>query len=267
MTDFVTELDEMIRARKKMTSPLYQLILSGNATQRLLQTFVLQRLPVKRLWTRGLLGIAARIEDNTLRALFVENVYEEETGRLSGSERHLSTFEEFGRSVGLSIEQMTDIDELPETVALAAHNRRVCNDSSVHFTAGLAAVVLLMEGQPPIVSSSGSSMLAVMRDVYRLPEWGYEFFVHHASSDVGSEAVSELEDEHAEAARNTLRRYCDTPELQAQAVQELARSLDLRHAHFDAILAAGYSADEPVFRYDEATVADQARVPNAAPVG
>ncbi|MEX0169010.1 TenA family transcriptional regulator [Streptomyces sp. LMG1-1-1.1] len=248
MTDFVDGLDRMIRERRKMTSPLYQTILTGKATERLLAEFVRHRWPIKSMWTRNILGIASRIEDYRLRALLVENVYEEETGALSGSKRHLETFADFGVSVGVPRESLSTEDPRPETRAVIEHNVSVCN-SDVHFTAGVASVLLLMEGQPPIVSDGGNSMLSVMRDVYALPASGLEFFVHHASADHDADAVSELEDEHADAARELLRRYCTTPELQEGARTALARALELRHRHFDMILAAGYDPSEPVFRY------------------
>ncbi|HVB41347.1 MAG TPA: iron-containing redox enzyme family protein [Streptosporangiaceae bacterium] len=250
MSTFIAELDQRIKERKKMTSPLYQTILAGKATDRLLATFVIQRWPIKSLWTRNILGIAARVEEYRLRALLVENIYEEETGALSGSHRHLDTFADFGRAVGVSAEQLARTPSFPETDAVVAHNIRACN-SEIHFTAGIASVLLLMEGQPPIVTDGGRSMLAVMRDEYALPDWGYEFFVHHASSDAGADAVSDLEDEHAEAARELLVRYCDTPESQAQAIGFLERALELRHRHFDAILRQAYDPAEPVFKYQD----------------
>jgi pyrroloquinoline-quinone synthase len=249
MSDFIAELDEMIGARRKTTSPLYQTILAGKATQRLLRTFTLQRLPIKRHWTRNLLGIAARIEDHQLRALYVENAYEEETGALSGSRRHVTTFEDFARAVGATDDEMLRIENFPETDAVIAHNVRTCNDTSVDFTEGAASVILLMEGQPPIVDDEGNSMLAVMRDRYLLPDWGYEFFVHHASNDATGNGVSELEDEHAWAARELLRRHCDTDEKRERAKQALATAIELRHNHFDAILREGYDPTEPVFAY------------------
>jgi pyrroloquinoline-quinone synthase len=249
MSKFVASLDRMIQDNRKMTSPLYQTILVGNATERLLQTFVVQRWPIKSLWSRNILGICSRIEDYRLRALLVENIYEEETGALSGSRRHLETFADFGRAVGVTREELEHVKPFTETTAVVDHNVSVCNNSAVHFTAGVASVLLLMEGQPPIVNRDGRSMLSVIRDDYRLPDWGYEFFVHHASGDASDDAVSGLEDEHAEAAREILVRYCDTPERRTQATEYLARALELRHRHFDAILAAAYDPAEPVFRY------------------
>lgn len=248
MTDFVAELDRMIGERKKMTSPLYQTILAGKATERLLRDFVLHRWPIKSFWTRNILGIASRIEDYRLRVLLVENIYEEETGRLSNSGRHLDTFADFGAAVGVTAEDLANAPVAPETAAVVAHNVRVCNGDA-HFTEGVASVLLLMEGQPPIVDTDGSSMLSVMRDVYGLPASGYEFFVHHASAAEGDGAVSELEDEHAAAARELLRRYCDTPQLQENAIAALRAALELRHRHFDMILATAYDPAEPVFRY------------------
>ena len=79
-------------------------------------------------------------------------------------------------------------------------------------------------------------------------EQGPDVFVHHASSDTGSEAVSDLEDEHADVMREILRRYCDTEDLQQRAIASLRRALDLRHQHFDAILGKFYDESEPPLR-------------------
>lgn len=251
MSDFIAHLDGMIAQRRKMTSPLYQTVLTGKATRRLLQNFVLHRWPIKSFWTRNILGIASRIEDYRLRVLLVENIYEEETGALSNSGRHLDTFAAFGAAVGVTARQLECAPVAPETRAVIDHNVRVCNSGEVHLTEGVASVLLLMEGQPPIVDQGGSSMLSVMRDVYGLPAQGCEFFVHHASATAGDDAVSELEDEHAEAARELLRRYCTTDEQRGRAVQALSTALELRHRHFDMILAAGYDSTEPVFRFGQ----------------
>jgi pyrroloquinoline-quinone synthase len=246
VTDFIATLDRMIHERRKMTSPLYQTIMSGNATQRLLQNFFVHRYPIKAFWTRNILGIASRVPDYTLRVDLVENIYEEETGNLSHSKRHLQSFADFGYAVGATDEQMQNGPLLPETKAVIDHNVEVCN-GTVHFTAGVASVLLLMEGQPPITAGK-ASMLSVMRDTYGLPPEGIDFFVHHASSDPGASGVSELEDDHAATARELLTRYCDTPALQEQAVFYLDRALQRRHAHFDAIHRF-YDPAEAPFRY------------------
>jgi pyrroloquinoline-quinone synthase len=250
VSEFVAELEVLINARAKTTSPLYQTILAGKATERLLQTFVIQRWPIKSWWTRNLAGVAGRIDDIAIRRSLIENAYEEETGALSNSKRHVETFEDFGRSVGVDPASLPDAELLPETIAVIEHNKNACNNTNVHFTAGAASVLLLMEGQPPITNEAGSSMMAVMRDAYGLPEWGYEFFKHHASSDSDQTGVSELEDEHTEPLRELLARYCDTPELRAQARESLAAAIELRHTHFDAVLREAYDVTEPVFRYD-----------------
>jgi pyrroloquinoline-quinone synthase len=248
--DFIGELDAVIAARRKMTSRLYQTILAGNATLRLLQNFVIHRYPIKAHWTRNILGIASRIDDYKLRRELIENIYEEETGVITQSKRHLETFIDFGLSLGLTRDEILEAGPLlPETRAVIDHNVRVCNFHDVHFTLGVASVLLLMEGQPPIVNRDGSSMLAVMKDVYRLPPSGFEFFVHHASGVEGG-AVSEIEDDHAETARRILTRYCVTEPMKDDAVAALQRALDLRHQHFDAMYRF-YDASEPAFRFEE----------------
>src|SRR5678816_2487549 len=77
---FLAACQDRIQERRKMTSPLYQVVLEGRATQRLLQNFVIHRYPVKNLWTRHLMGVGGRVEEYELRRKFVENCYEEETG-------------------------------------------------------------------------------------------------------------------------------------------------------------------------------------------
>jgi pyrroloquinoline-quinone synthase len=249
--DLVQELDAAIERRKKMTSRLYQIILAGDAPRSLLQAFVAHRYPIKNLWTRNILGIACRVDDYDLRWPLVENVYEEETGKISGSSRHLDTFIRFGECVGVDMETIASTPLLPETKAVMDHNTRACN-SEIHFTAGVASVLLLMEGQPPIISKQGESMEAVMREVYRLPREGYEFFTHHASGEAEDSGASELEDVHAAAARTILRKYCTTEELKAQAKEFLERALEVRHRHFDAISDRFYDPREAPFRYGEA---------------
>jgi pyrroloquinoline-quinone synthase len=246
--ELIEDLDSRIARRKKMTSRLYQTILAGRASKTLLQNFVIHRYPIKTLWTRNILGIASRVDDYELRRQLVENIYEEETGGISGSHRHLDTFIRFGECLGVGREVIENAPVLPETEAVMKHNLLACN-SDIHFTAGVASVLLLMEGQPPIVARSGESMEEVMRDIYRLPPSGYEFFTHHASSRESDQGASELEDEHAEAARAILRQYCTSEELQAQALDFLDRALEARHRHFDAILDLYYNEQDSSFVY------------------
>jgi pyrroloquinoline-quinone synthase len=87
-----------------------------------------------------------------------------------------------------------------------------------------------------------------MRDVYRLPPSGVGYFSQHASA-TGTGAVSEIEDEHASAARRLLARYCDTEERRRAAHTALARAVELRHQHFDAIVREGEGPSEAPFRW------------------
>jgi pyrroloquinoline-quinone synthase len=241
----------MINERRKMTSRLYQVVLEGQATLRLLQNFCIHRYPVKNLWTRHLMGVGGRIDDYELRRKFVENCYEEETGAFTRSDRHVATFIEFGLSLGLNEEEITQAPLLPETRELMDHNLDACNNTNVHLTEGATSVLLLMEGQPPIVNSAGQSMAAVMRDVYGLPKKSFEFFTHHASSGAEEQHVSLLEDEHTAAVAKVLDRYCTTETLRMNAIRSLEKSIELRHKHFDALYERFYDPAEPAFRFGE----------------
>jgi pyrroloquinoline-quinone synthase len=251
MSEFIESLRERINARKKMTSPLYQVILQGKATKRLLQEFIINRYPIKELWPRNLMGVGHRISDYALRCGIAENVFEEETGHFSGGGRHLNSFLNVGLSLGVTPEEIEARERMPQTQVLMDTNLQDCNDSENHFTQGVASVLFLMEGQPPIVSTGDSSMEMVFRDVYGLPEEGYDFFSHHASGTSKDEAVSEIEDEHTNNVIAVLEKYCDTDELKAKAIAALENTIELRHQHFQAIYERYYDASEPVFRWNE----------------
>jgi pyrroloquinoline-quinone synthase len=94
-------------------------------------------------------------------------------------------------------------------------------------------------------------MESVMRDVYRLPISGYEYFTHHASSSANDDckAPSELEDTHSAACRDLLEAYCTTDEQQNNAIDFVKKSIQLRHEHFDAIYSNYYKQGEPAFRH------------------
>jgi pyrroloquinoline-quinone synthase len=249
--DFLQKLTDIIWERRKITSPLYQIIMKGEATRRLLQNFVIHRYPIKNIYVRNVMGVGSRIEDHKLRRLFVENIYEEETGASSNSGRHVQIFLTFGEYLGVSAETVINTPMLPETKALVDFNLNACNNTNVPIGDGAASVLLLMEGQPPIVNKNGNSMESVMRDVYKLPKKAYEFFTHHASSNVDKKYVSDLEDTHTSAIMEVLRRYCTTDELQQSAIRSLETAIDLRHKHFDALYEKFYDPSEPVFRYSE----------------
>ena len=61
MDDFLQKLTDIIWERRKITSPLYRLIMSGEATLRVLQNFVIHRYPIKNIYTRNLMGVGSRI--------------------------------------------------------------------------------------------------------------------------------------------------------------------------------------------------------------
>jgi pyrroloquinoline-quinone synthase len=162
----------------------------------------------------------------------------------------VQTFLTFGEYLGVPAETAINTPMLPETKALVDFNLNACNNTNVPIGDGAASVLLLMEGQPPIVNKNGNSMESVMRDVYKLPRKAYEFFTHHASSNADQKYVSDLEDTHTSAITEVLRRYCTTDELQQSAMRSLETAIDLRHKHFDAMYEF-YDPSEPVFRYSE----------------
>ncbi len=225
---FVEKLKNIVEENKKITHPLYQIIMKGEATSELLKNFVLHRYHIKSFWTRNISAIHSKTPDVETRKELAENIYEEETGKLTGTMRHLELFFKIGEQFGLTWEDIENCDILPESQDVIDWNNKVCGPDH-HLVEAVAALIVYMEGQPP-VSWDGRTMNEAMKHFYNLNKEGVQYFTIHSSHDM------EVEEDHAEAGYDILRKYAINEELQEKAIMALYKSVEVRMKHFSAIL-------------------------------
>ncbi|MGF7046230.1 pyrroloquinoline-quinone synthase [Paenibacillus sp. DS2015] len=237
---FVEKLKSIVTENQKITHPLYQIIMKGEASSELLKNFVLHRYHIKSFWTRNISAIHSKTSDVNVRKELAENIYEEETGKITGTMRHLDLFFKIGEQFGLTWDDIDNCNVLPESQDVINWNNQVCGPDH-HLVEAVAALIVYMEGQPP-VTWEGRTMNQAMSHFYNLNEAGVSYFVIHSSHDM------EVEEDHAEAGYELLRNYAITEELQEKAVAALYKSIDVRMKHFSAILrATGINVEaEPV---------------------
>ncbi|MGK5730422.1 TenA family transcriptional regulator [Streptomyces sp. URMC 124] len=116
------------------------------------------------------------------KALLV-NMYEEETGRLSGTKNHVRLMEDFIRAIRIDDETRDAAVAYPQTQELIDYRMELCKDPS-RYHLGAAAVMVASEGQN-LEDTAGQNRHTLLGKVYGVTEQDTLFFSVHAKEDVG----------------------------------------------------------------------------------
>lgn len=158
------------------------------------------------------------------RGALLANVYEEETGRLSGSDNHLLLMQRFLRALGISDVQRESERPLPATAELIRYRLQAVRDPMRYHVAA-ASVLIASEGQN-LSTASGESRHALLRRVYGLSEADVLFFSVHEVEDVG----------HVEQGLGLVSALCTHEHLQTEALQAVNHTCRLFQRMHDEVL-------------------------------
>lgn len=209
-------IDEIIAERSLLTHPFYQVWQKGELTMDALRGYACQYYHHVEAFPKYVSGAHANCDNLADRQELLENLVEEE----QGPNNHPELWLKFGEALGLDRSDMTDVDPLPETVALDETFRRITKDSG--FVPGIAALYAY-ESQVPEVA--GTKMEG-LKEFYGLntPD-ALRFFVVHHSLDV----------EHSRVTRDMVARHADTPEKQEKAIKAVEESADALLKFLDGV--------------------------------
>ena len=156
------------------------------------------------------------------RALLI-NVYEEETGRLSGTDNHVVLMQNFIRALGIGDAQRDAEMPHPATAALIDYRLdAVRNPTRYHV--GAAAVMIASEGQN-LETKAGEARHSLFGKVYGLNEADLLFFSVHQSEDVG----------HVEQGLNLVTALCTTEKMQQESLEAVDRTCKLFYGMYENI--------------------------------
>jgi len=175
------------------------------------------------------------------RALLI-NLYEEETGRLSGTDNHVVLMQRFLRALGISDAERDAETPLPATAALIDYRLNAVKDPACYHV-GAAAVMIASEGQN-LETRAGEARHVLFERVYGLAEADLAFFSVHQAEDVG----------HVEQGLSLVTALCSTERMQLEALHAVDHTCRLFHAMYDGIHQAHRAAAS-------------ARAPTVAPQG
>lgn len=218
---FVGELFAMVRERRSFgRHPLWQRILEGKLARRKMPVFAAQFFLQVREFPRALSALHSRCYNPAERLKLAESLYEEETGRISGSAPHPELFIRLGLGLEMRREEMIEADPLPSTAALIDWFELSTKDRS--FAEGVAAINVAAEGQVP---GNFAPFARALERHYGLEREDVIFFDVHETADR----------EHSDVGDNILSRMAMGDEERVKVRRAAERSLDLWWQFFDGI--------------------------------
>jgi pyrroloquinoline quinone (PQQ) biosynthesis protein C len=117
--DFVKEIQQMVQGKHSKNHPIIGMIEEGKLTRNQLQGFVGQfYLFFPKPFPKPIAAMLSRCPDDPeLEKMWIENVVEEGTGEITGTDSHKGLFIRFAQACGLNKEALDRVQPLPETEA------------------------------------------------------------------------------------------------------------------------------------------------------
>jgi len=222
---FIRDLVARIEARRTFGGhPLWHEIADGKLSRDQLKRFAVQFFLQVREFPRAVSAMHANCPFAEERMELAENVYEEETGRISGcNQPHPELFIRFGEALGLSRTEMVEGRPLPATRALIDWFELSTKQRS--FIEAAAAINLAAEGQVP---GAFGPMARRLQEHYGLSEAAVEFWDVHEMADA----------DHSDVGDHIVVRHATDAAMQDRVRDALQHSLDAWWQFFDGIRAA-----------------------------
>jgi pyrroloquinoline quinone (PQQ) biosynthesis protein C len=117
--DFVKEIQAMVRAKHSKDHPIIGMIERGELTREQLKGFVGQfYLFFPKPFPKPIAAMLSRCPDDPeLEKMWIENVVEEGTGEITGTDSHKGLFIKFAQSCGFTKEELDRVEPTPEAQA------------------------------------------------------------------------------------------------------------------------------------------------------
>lgn len=222
--EFGRSLTADIRAGRSFGGhPLWLAIEAGRLKQGQLAIFAEQFFLQVVEFPRAVSALHSRCDDRGERLKLAESLYEEETGRISGTKAHPELFLDFCEALGLERAAVPQTRPLPSTAALL-HWFEV-STKLLSFVEGVAALNLAAEGQ--VVGAFGPFARA-MEKQYGLSRAAVAFWDVHEIADA----------EHSDVGDHIVVRQARTEEQRAKVREAVRTSLSIWWQFFNGIEAA-----------------------------
>lgn len=224
-TAFEGEINALRRSRRISQHPFVKSLLAGSATKDQLKVLVLQWYFHTVVFPNALANLLARCKIPEMRAALSEGLYEEYTGRITGTQPHLELYFEYAKTLGITR------DLLESRAYLAPGMGSVVNwylyaTSQLEPLIGIATLAVAAEGvnvtMPGDPGFSGL-MAKALTEQYGATEKDVEFFTLHDSAD----------QEHSTAGVKLVVRFAETDQHKMMVRAAIRHTQDCMWAALD----------------------------------
>lgn len=220
---FYNELEQNLHMRLKKDHPIINELFEKKDPE-LLRIMVRQGYQLTKVFAIYVGGLYYRCPIAKYRKKFAFNVFEEETGKISKTDGHLELLNRFVHAIGITKEELDNVEVNPETQELIDFRFNLIEDPS-KFHIACSAVMIASEGQ------NLEDRVGTMRREKIAEEFGIEiddmiFFKVHAEEDVY----------HVRDGLNCVADVCTTKQMQDEAIQAIHDTCDKFDRHYDGIL-------------------------------
>jgi pyrroloquinoline-quinone synthase len=215
-----------------LTHPAMRALAEGRLPREGLRNWARQFFHCIRDSARGFALVHANLpnEDLELRRELAANIYEEDSGGISGTDNHNELFLRFASALGLTREALLSAPRGPEAAALMGKGeftvRQMTREQALEW---LCIRGVGMEGPNARICAA---MGDALRKHYGLSPEQTAFFDVHASVD----------EDHGAFALAVLRRTADTPERRVELRDKIVAGARLYYHIWDTALGSGAPA-------------------------
>lgn len=147
----------------------------------LLQLVSLEGYHLVKVFPKYIAALLHNCPYDEFRPILAANLYEEETGGISKTSRHLDLMQTFLKSVGIDEEKIHQSSPLSSTKDLIDYRwNLVINSQTFHL--GAAAITIASEGQN-LQKKDGKFKHEILQEVYGLKSDDVKFFAMHVHED------------------------------------------------------------------------------------
>jgi len=213
--EFVQELHEMVRRKHSKDHPVIGMIERGELDREQLRGFVGQfYLFFPKPFPKPIAAMLGRCPDDpVLEKMWIENVVEEGTGEITGTDSHKGLYIRFAKACGYTREELDGIEPLPETEAFLDWRELLTHQRSwleLYASQGFCLEGTASERMTRIVNGL-TKHYGFRRDSEEIRYWTLHMSVDEEHMRVGPYAVEKyaLTDFQQEQVRRAVRKTLD----------------------------------------------------------
>jgi len=221
--EFKAQLRSELESRITLTHPVVRQLVSGEPNWELLRYMTLQGYQLTRHFLEYIETLYHHCPRGDHKRRLLLNMFEEETGRFSKTDNHVTLMENFIRAIGIDDAARDAAVPLPNTKELIDYRMKLVRNRRT-FHMGAAAVMIASEGQN-LETTAGEARHDLLPRLYNLKENDLLFFSVHQKEDVG----------HVKEGISLVADICNTARMQQEALEAVRTTCDLFWGMYEGV--------------------------------